>query len=166
MGRVDEVLEQVRADIERRRASGQFAPGYEAGFEDVHNAELGKVPSAESDVVHAIAGQLEALRRCVSDLSSIERDSSRFGPLRYLRELAMSRHQLIRLNHEMRRVAEALLAVAETIVETETKRSDANLRASTELLDRIYERTILMERLWIVSREMEARISRLENGRE
>ena len=162
--RIDEILAEVRADIRRRREAGEFAEGYEAGVESHHNQELGKKSTAEAAPSSVLPDWLADLRARISSISVIERDSVRFAPLRFIRELAMSRHQLIRLRNEVQGIAESFEAITAEIVHTETTRTTANLRAADHLLELVYERTAVMEKLMIVCRELEERISSLERS--
>lgn len=164
MSRVDEILAEIQEDIARRRAAGHYGAGYEAGFEKLHNEELGKIRPPEKTRSTEIVEHLDRLRGQISSLSEIERDTTRFRPLRFVRELAMSRHQLIRLNREVRSIAESIESIAQSIVSTEADRTNANERAAQELLDRVYERTMVMERLWVVVQELEERVNKLESG--
>lgn len=160
--RIDEILEEIKSEVSRRRETGAFGQGYEAGIEDTHNLELGKVPSREAEVARDLTGRLDELRARIRSISAIERDRVKFAPIRFVRELAMSRHQLIRLSSEMKAVAESIENLVSEIVATETTRTNANERAAQDLLDLVYERTLVMERLVVVSRELEERLSRLE----
>ena len=160
--RVDKVLAEVRDDIMRRREAGEFAAGYVEEFESHHDSELGKRRSVDDSGVPGLPLLLEDLRVRIDSMSSIERDHVLFAPVRFVRELAMSRHQLIRLNKEMRAVAEAIGDIADRIVTTEMTRTTANLKAADHLLEVVYERTAVLEKLMVLCREMEQQIHSLE----
>lgn len=160
--RVDEILEEVKSDIVRRRAAGEFAPGYEEAFESHHDAQLGKRHPVDDPVVPELQQLLDELRTRIGSISAIERDHVRFTPLRFVRELAMTRHQLIRLNSEVSAIARSIEALAAQIIATETTRTTANLKAADHLLEVVYERTAVMEKLIVLCREMEKRIDTLE----
>lgn len=160
--RIDEILAEVRDDIRRRREAGEFAEGYEAGIESGHDAELGKRQAPEPTEASDLPERLAELQARISTISHIERDTFRFAPLRFVRELAMSRHQLIRLRNEVQGIAESFEVIAAEIVRTETTNARANLRAAEHLLGQVYERTAVMEKLVIVCRELEDRVSSLE----
>ena len=160
--RIDEILREVRTEIDQKRSLGKFGDGYEASFEVAHNQELGKLdPVVEADI-SPLREALARLNSQIGKLSSIERDSAKFAPWRFLRELAMSRHQLIRLNQEVRAITESIEDIATNIVESAVTRTQANERASQELLNIVYERTLVMDKLLVICRELESRVELLE----
>ena len=146
----------------RRRTAGEFAAGYEEAFESHHDMELGKRLPVDDPVVPELQRLLDELRARIGSISAIERDHVRFAPLRFVRELAMSRHQLIRLNSEVSAIAQAIEALAARIIATETTRTTANLKAADHLLEVVFERTAVMEKLIVLCRDMEQRIDLLE----
>ena len=160
--RIEEILSEVRGDVARRRAAGAYGPGYEAGIESGHDAELGKVTPTERTDLEALLAAMTSLRADIERLNEIERDSSNFAPLRYVRELAMTRHQMIRLNRDMKRIAEAIEHLAHLIVETEEARTIAHEKIAQDLFDRVIERTAILERVTAAYDGIEERIERLE----
>lgn len=160
--RIDEILREVRTEIQEKRSQGKYGEGYEASFELAHNKELGKLdPDVQKDI-SLLREALERLNSQIETLSVIERDSARFAPWRFVRELAMSRHQLIRLNQEVRAITKTIEEIASNIVDSAVTRTQANERASQELLDIVYERTLVMDKLLVICRELEARVELLE----
>lgn len=161
--RIEEVLREVRAEIEDKRAKGLFAAGYEADIEDGHNRELGKQMAVVRGQSDELQGLIVELQANIGKLSEIERDRMKFPPLRFVRELAMSRHQLIRLNKEVRQVSLTINAIAEKIavlIESDLK---ANEEKNEILLSSIYERSLIMDKMVVLTGELEARINALEN---
>lgn len=160
--RIDEILSEVRQEIAEKVANGKFGAGYIEQVEDGHNSQLGKLaPEVEEDISPLVAA-LSRLREQVDGLSAIERDHVKFAPLRFIRELAMSRHQLIRMNSEVREIASTIEEIAATIVESAVTRTQANERAAQDLLNLVYERTLVMDKLIVICHELEARIEKLE----
>lgn len=162
--RIDEILREVRTEIDQKRFEGRFEHGYEASIEDQHNRELGKRSQSPDAEIEELQAALAQLRQQVSGISGIERDTVRFAPLRFIRELAMSRHQLIRLNDEVRDIAATIESLASGIVAKVLTRTSANEQASQELLNLVFERTLVMDKLIVVCRELESRIENLENS--
>ncbi len=161
--RIEEILRDVRAEIEDKRAKGLFAVGYEADIEDGHNRELGKqmaVVRGQSEELQALIIELQAN---IGKLSEIERDRVKFPPLRFLRELAMSRHQLIRLNKEVREISRTIQAIAEKISQIVESDLEANEKKNELIMSSIYERSLVMDKMIVVTRELEARLNALEN---
>ena len=162
--RVEQVLAEVQEEILRRRAAGKFGAGYEQGIEAPHDRELGKLKPPLGPGVEALRAGMTELHERIAAISEIERDHVRFAPLRFIRELAMSRHQLIRLSGEVRAIADTFEFIVSEIVRGETERTTANLRAAENLLEVVYERTAVMEKLIVVTRELEQRLSSLEQS--
>ena len=160
--RIHEILDEVRLEVIRRREAARYGDGYEQAVEDEHNRQLGPLSEPEIVRVGELSSLLRELHGIISSMSEIERDQTRFAPLRYVRELAMTRHQLIRLNREMRGVALKIAEIAGHIVRNETERTSANERAAQDLLDLVYERTAVVERLISIVGELESRVRDLE----
>lgn len=160
--RIHEILDEVRLEVVRRREAARYGDGYEQAVEDEHNRQLGPLSEPEIVRVDELSSLLRELHGIVSSMAEIERDQTRFAPLRYVRELAMTRHQLIRLNREMRGVALKIAEVAGHIVRNETERTSANERAVQDLLDLVYERAAVAERLISIVSELELRVRDLE----
>lgn len=161
--RIEEVLREVQAEIEDKRAKGLFAVGYEADIEDGHNRELGKQMAAvrgQSEELQALIVELQAN---IGKLSEIERDHVKFPPLRFLRELAMSRHQLIRLNQEVRGISRTIQAIAEKISSLIHSDLEANEKKNELIVSSMYERSLVMDKMIVVTSELEARLNALEN---
>lgn len=161
--RIEEILRDVRAEIEDKRAKGLFGVGYEADIEDGHNRELGKqmaVVRSQSEELQALVIELQAN---IGKLSEIERDRVKFPPLRFLRELAMSRHQLIRLNKEVREISRTIQAIAEKISQIVESDLEANEKKNELIMSSIYERSLVMDKMIVVTSELEARLNALEN---
>lgn len=164
--RIHEILDEVRLEVVRRREAARYGDGYEQAVEDEHNRQLGPLSEPEIVRVDELSSLLRELDGIISEMTEIERDTTRFAPLRYVRELAMTRHQLIRLNREVRGVATKISEVAGHIVRNETVRTSANERAARDLLDLVYERTAVAERLVAIVSELDARVQDLEGRRE
>ncbi len=160
--RIQQILSEVKEDVAARRAAGSYGTGYEESVESGHDSELGKTGPQRRDDLEALMDALTALRADIARLSEIERDTSRFAPLRYVRELAMTRHQMIRLNRDMKEIAEAIDDVARRIVETEEARSRAHEKIAQDLFDKVLERTAVIERISVAYDELERRLNLLE----
>lgn len=160
--RIDQILAEVRRDVDERRSRGDFPALYEANIESGHDAELGKRRTSTSRQIETLSSLVADLNSRVSTISDIERDNTRFRPLRFLRELAMSRHQLVRMRQEMQNIADLLGVALNEVVQIEESRIDADDAREQELLALLYGRTQLLEKLVILTREHERQISILE----
>ena len=161
--RIEEILREVRAEIDQKRASGAFPEGYEAGIEEVHNRELGKRISAARGQADELQVLINELHLKIERLSEIERDKVKFPPLRFIRELAMSRHQLIRLNQEVRGVALTIQLIAKKISALIESDLVANETKNLTMLTTIYERSLVMDKMVVLASELETRLNALEN---
>lgn len=160
--RIEQILSGVADDIAKRRAVGSYGDGYERGIEAGHDAELGKMERTQRDDLDQLVALLVALRANIDRLSEIERDQSRFAPLRYVRELAMTRHQMIRLNRNMKDIAQTIEHLAREIVESEVTRTKVQDKIAQDLFDKVIERTAVLERMVAAYDEIDKRIDRLE----
>ena len=160
--RIEQILSEVKQDVAARRAAGSYGTGYEESVESGHDSELGKTGLQRRDDLEALMDALTALRTDIARLSEVERDASKFAPLRYVRELAMTRHQMIRLNRDMKGIAEVIDDVARRIVETEEARSRAHEKIAQDLFDKVLERTAIIERMSVAYDELERRLNLLE----
>jgi len=164
--RIAEILAEVRDGITERRRAGSFPPGYEASVESEHVATLGYVGQPDSGALAAIDASLEALRARISTIAPIESDGSSFRPWRFVRELAMARHQLKRMNLEMTDLAVALTEVIEMVVGLHAPRPTPGEQAVAEVTRTLYERSLVIERLLAVCSDLDRRLSALEGGTE
>lgn len=153
----------MRAEIEQKRANGMFGEGYEANIEDGHNRELGKQMAVVRGQSAELQTLIDELQSHIGNLSEIERDRVKFPPLRFVRELAMSRHQLIRLNQEVREITQSIQSIAEKIFALIESDLVANETKNDLMLSSIYERSLIMDKMVVLATELEARISALEN---
>lgn len=160
--RIEQILSEVKNDIAARRAAGSYGTGYEETVEAGHDAELGKVERPRRDELNHLVALLTELRADIDRLSEIERDHSRFAPMRYLRELAMTRHQMIRLNRDMKDIALVIERVTREIVESEVARSNVHDKIAQDLFEKVIERTVVLDRITAAYDEIDRRIDRLE----
>lgn len=160
--RIDQILAEVRRDVDERRTRGDFPALYEANIESGHDVELGKRRASTSRQTETLNSLVADLNSCISAISEIERDSTRFRPLRFLRELAMSRHQLLRMRQEVQNIADLLGVALNEVVRIEESRIDADDVRERELLALLYGRTQLLEKLVILAREHEEQIKSLK----
>ena len=160
--RIDDIMLEVQAEIERKRATGELPADYLFDIEDAHNKELGKESRRGSEIAQTVNDLTCQLREKVDRLSSIERDTAKFPPWRFVRELAMSRHQLIRLNQEVRDLAitiEHLNTAIARVVEYEHQILHEKNNIALRMM---YERTLLLDKLVVLNREFESRLQKLE----
>lgn len=162
--RISEILAEVREGITERRRAGSFPSGYETSIEGEHEVALGPIDPPDSAALTTIGTALDALRTRIAAVSPIESDGSSFRPWRFVRELAMSRHQLRRMNREMTELAAALTGVIDLVVGLHAPRPTPGEQAMAELTRTLYERTLVIERLIAVCSDLDQRLSALEGG--
>ena len=109
--------------------------------------------------------RLEENLRCLSDLtrameafSEIEEDHSRWRIARFMREVAMSRHQLRRMNSELRRINSLLIQMLSRLMD-ESVRLEAE-RRSTRSTDQLMlqERIAAVDQLVVVVRDLQQQL--------
>ncbi len=162
--RVDEILNQVGLQIISRRLSGNFPPGYESSVEREHDLQLGKVREAQIDVAERLTYLIGSLREAMNNLDETPRDSSRFRLVRVIRETFGIRHDLrstkknvIAINHQ---IDEMLTEIATTIAALPIARDQLIAQLSYQVI----ERTMLIDQLVVLCRDMEVRVSTLEQS--
>lgn len=159
-----EILAEVRDGISERRRVGDLTAEYEVSVESEHAATLGRVVQPDSEALEVLTAALDEVRTRISTVSPIESDGSWFRPWRFVRELAMSRHQLRRMNREMTELASAMAQVIELVVGLHGSRPTPGEQAVAEVARSLYERSLVVERLLAVCTDLEQRLSVLEGG--
>lgn len=160
--RIDEILSLVREQIEIRRSTGQFPPGYEANVEEFHNVQLGKVRAAELLDASLLVEQIQDLRAEMEKIVETPPDESRFRIVRIIRDSARTRHDLRLTKQRVIVVNQKLGDLLGELVAGIAMKTEASDRVATTLFEQVLERSLVMEQLLVVCREMEERVRALE----
>lgn len=128
--RVELLLSEIRANIEQRRKNGEYPVGYEEGFEKDH-LNLLDIDTSATQRWEDHLQKLRALQTAVVTLSEIETDRSKNRIIRIVREIAMSRHQLRRMQKELQAINLLLVEVITDLLEDliDVKNSQQNVFA-------------------------------------
>ena len=160
--RIDEILNQVGLQIIERRLVGNFPPGYEDLVERDHDLQLGKIRESELETPERLTAQLLALRDAMDEIVELEPDTSRFRLVRILRDTARVRHDLRATKQQIKEVherIEELLKEISIAINVKTLRRD---RLATQLSYQVIERTMLLDQVVTLCRDLEKRLAIIE----
>lgn len=162
MNRVDEILNQVALEVIERRLSGNFPPGYEDSVEREHDLQLGKIRESQVEVSERLTAQLYLLHEAMKEIVETPPDSSRLRLVRVIRDTARVRHDFRdtkRKNLEINSQIQELLTEISISIISKKMESD---RLATELSYQVIERTMLVDQLVILCRDLEKRLAIIE----
>jgi hypothetical protein len=160
--RIDEILNQVGLQIIERRLVGNFPPGYEDLVERDHDLQLGKIRESELETPERLSAQLLALRDAMDEIVELEPDTSRFRLVRIFRDTARVRHDLRATKQQIKEVherIEELLKEISIAINVKTLRRD---RLATQLSYQVIERTMLLDQVVTLCRDLEKRLAIIE----
>lgn len=160
--RIDEILNQVGLQIIERRLVGNFPPGYEDLVERDHDLQLGKIRESELETPERLTAQLSALRVAMDEIVELEPDTSRFRLVRIFRDTARVRHDLRATKQQIKEVherIEELLKEISIVINVKTLRRD---RLATQLSYQVIERTMLLDQVVTLCRDLEKRLAIIE----
>ena len=162
MNRVDEILNQVGLQIIERRISGNFPPGYEDSVEREHDLQLGKIRESQIEVAERVTAQLYSLHEKMKEIVETQPDTSRFSLVRIIRDMARVRHdfrstktKVMEINNQI----EDLLKEISISIVSKTMESD---RLATELSYQVIERTMVLDQMVVLCRDLEKRLAVIE----
>lgn len=164
--RIDEILNQIRADLELRRQSGSFPQGYELSVEEEHRLQLGKKPLDEIHQSQRFLNHLEQLKIAMAKLTDTPDDTSRFRLIRIIRDTARVRHDLRNTKRQLMEINVCLQQVL-TDVMSKTIREVAPVEAvANAVITQAVERTLVNEQLVTLVSDLEERVKKLEKPSE
>ena len=164
MNRIDEVLNQVGLQIIERRLAGNFPPGYEDLVERDHDLQLGKIRESQIDASTRLTGLLQELREAMAEIIETPPDESRFRLVRIIRDTALVRHDLRetkRRSMEVHNRIEELLKEISVSILSKTLESD---QLATQLSYQVIERTMLLDQVVVLCRDLEKRLAAIEQN--
>lgn len=159
--RVEMLLKEIRHNIDERRTRGVFPGGYEASVENEHLDVLGLRSEIDGSFEAQIA-LVHSLQGLVSSMAPIEHDASRNKAVRFIREVAMSRHQLRRMNNELVQINHIITEILVSLVEEVAKSHSRGSAILSSELQAVSERTQLIDGLVVVVRGLEKQVSELQ----
>jgi hypothetical protein len=164
MNRIDEILNQVGLQIIERRLAGNFPPGYEDLVERDHDLQLGKIRESQIDASTRLTGLLRELREAMAEIIETPPDESRFRLVRIIRDTARVRHDLRetkRRSMEVHNRIEELLKEISISILSKTLERD---RLATQLSYQVIERTMLLDQVVVLCRDLEKRLAAIEQN--
>jgi hypothetical protein len=159
--RVEVLLKEIRETIDGRRARGEYPAGYEASIETDHLAQFGIDPH-RYDWLEGQLLMVKKLQAVVNEWSAIEEDTSRNKIIRLIREVAMSRHQLRRMNREIAQINQIITDILVALVEETTHSHERRTAVLSSELQAVVERAQLVDGLVVVVRGLEKQTSELQ----
>jgi hypothetical protein len=159
---VDVILDELRLQILERRLSGQYAIGYEDSVEDEHMRQLGKVRAEPISAIESLGNQLYSLQASIEQIVETPEDTSRFRIVRIFRDGARVRHDLRSTKKQLNEIHaqfELLLKGMLALVMDRTLQSDHLVR---EVCSQIVDRTINLDQLIVLTRDLEKRLTAIE----
>ena len=159
---VDEILDELRLQILERRLSGKYAIGYEDSVEGEHMRQLGKVRQEPIAAIESLGNQLYTLQAEIEQIVETPADTSRFRIIRIIRDGARVRHDLRSTKKQLNEIHaqfELLLKGMLALVMDRTLQSDHLVR---EVCSQIVDRTINLDQLIILTRDLEKRLTAIE----
>jgi hypothetical protein len=159
--RVEMLLREIRHTIDERRARGEYPAGYEASVENEH-LQLLKLGSENDTSFENLVVLVHKLQDSVKSIAPIEEDATRNRAIRFIREVAMSRHQLRRMNNEIIQINQIIIEILLALVEETSriqKRRSLTLSADLQALA---ERAQLIDGVVVIVRGLEKQVSELQ----
>jgi hypothetical protein len=95
-------------------------------------------------------------------MAPIEQDASRNKIVRFIREVAMTRHQLRRMNNELVQINQVVIEILVSLVEEVDKSHSRGSAILSSELQAVSERAQLIDGLVVVVRGLEKQVSELQ----
>ena len=159
---VDVILDELRLQILERRISGKYAIGYEESVEEDHMRQLGKVRQEPISAIETLGNQLYSLQASINQIVETPEDVSRFRLIRIVRDTARVRHDLRTTKNQLNEIhaqIEDLLKGMSALVMNRALQSD---HVAKEMYSLVVDRTISLDQLMVVTRDLEKRLSNIE----
>ena len=159
---VDVILDELRLQILERRILGKYAIGYEDSVEEDHMRQLGKVRQEPISAIETLGNQLYSLQASIEQIVETPEDVSRFRLIRIVRDTARVRHDLRTTKRQLNEIhgqIEDLLKGMSALVMNRALQSD---HVAKEMYSIVVDRTINLDQLMVVTRDLEKRLSNIE----
>ena len=159
--RVEMLLREIRHTIDERRALGDFPKGYEASVENEHLELLGLGSEKDSSFENLIV-LIHNLQALVMAMAPIHEDATRNRAIRFIREVAMSRHQLRRMNIEIAQINQLITEILVVLVEETARSHERRSAILSSELQAVAERAQLIDGVVATVRGLEKQVSELQ----
>jgi hypothetical protein len=159
--RVEMLLREIRQTIDERRARGDFPAGYEDSVQNEHLKILGLGSEKDSSFENLIS-LIHKLQALVISMAPIQEDVTRNRIIRFIREVAMSRHQLRRMNLEIAQINQLITEILVVLIEETARSHERQPAALSSELQAVAERTQLIDGVVVIVRGLEKQVSELQ----
>lgn len=158
-----ELLEQIRNQVELRRASGAYPPGLEQQLEH----EFAEIMSSTNRRYFAskdLSTQIEHLESALDRLSGQTPSRSRIPGLSLVHRVVgrLTKRQVLGLTAQVRDVESLVIVILKMLGEFAESQEAADSRVVRELSQHVLDRVAVVDHLAILTTELEARIRKLE----
>lgn len=159
-----ELLEQIRDQIEVRRASGLYPPGLEQQLE----REFAEIMSSTNRRYFAskdLQAQLQHLEDAFGRLSGQISSRSRIPGLSLVHRMIgkLTKRQVLGLTAQIRDVESLVVVVLKMLGEFAESQEEADSRVVRELSQHVLDRIAVVDHLALLTTELEARVRNLES---
>ena len=160
---IEELLQQIQSQVERRRAEGLYPPGLEEQLEREFT-EIMASTSRRYFAARELRGQLERLEAGMAGLSGNTAVKSKFlgGALIHLIVRKLVGRQIFGLTAQMQVVNSLVLDTLKMVGEFAESQENADKRVVQELSQHVLDRIAVVDHLAILTIELEERILKLE----
>jgi hypothetical protein len=160
---MDELLGQIRNQVELRRASGLYPPGLEQQLE----REFAEIMSSTNRRYFAskdLTTQITHLESALERLSGRTPSRSRVPGLSLVHRVVekLTKRQVLGLTAQVRDVESLVIVVLKMLGEFAESQETADSRVVRELSQHVLDRVSVVDHLAILTTELEARIRKLE----
>ena len=159
--RVEMLLREIRHTIDERRARGDFPTGYEASVENEHLELLG-LGSEKDSSFESLIVLIHNLQASVMAMAPIHEDATRNRAIRFIREVAMSRHQLRRMNLEIAQINQLITEILVVLVEETARSHERRSAILSSELQAVAERAQLIDGVVVIVSGLEKQVSELQ----
>lgn len=163
---IDAILADIRSDVARRRAAGEYPPGLERELEIEFERILELARRGELSRRDELTDLIRNVEKNLRDLSGLTPADSRIpgGSIfhRIVRRV-IARHTM-GLAGQVRAVLEPMSRIAEIVGDESAGREDADKRMVAAMSKHVLDRVAVVDHLAMVVGELETRIRQIEGG--
>lgn len=160
---IEQVLAEIRNDVEKKRSEGSYPPGLEQELEAEFQTILSYTRQGITDRAAEIARLSDDIRRNLNEVTGLTATHSRVPGVsivhRVIRRL-ISR-QTMGLAAQVRASEESKVQLLQIMAEQSVAHHDADKRLVENLSKHVLDRVAVIDHLTILMTELESRISKI-----
>lgn len=164
---IEQVLAEIRNDVEKKRSEGSYPPGLEQELEAEFQTILSYTRQGITDRAAEIARLSDDIRRNLNEITGLTATRSRVPGVsivhRVIRRL-ISR-QTMGLAAQVRASEESKVQLLQIMAEQSVAHHDADKRLVENLSKHVLDRVAVIDHLTILMTELESRISKIEESK-